>query len=579
MTSTTVSRGPRLIAAAIAAVALVATMTPAPGRADAARRVSVIVQSLFGADHAATAVESVDGTVARRLPIVRGVSADIPRAALDALRGHPGIYQVTPDAKVTFDQAAPGDFSLEPQRVQKIVGSDRLWTEGVTGDGVTVALVDTGVNAAHPDLAGRVIRCVDLTFEAGTEAECADTFGHGTFMAGLIAGDGSSSGGRYKGTAPDARLVSVKVAGFDGSTDISHVLAGIQWVVAHRSAYSIKVLNLSLGSNSSQSSMLSPLNFAVQRAWKAGVTVVVSAGNSGPDPRTVLKPADDPYVITVGATDDEATLPVADDKIAVFSSRGPTRSNGIPKPDVVAPGVHTISLRSPGSAIDQMYGSTAVVDEMYFRGTGTSMAAATVTGVVAQIVQANPSLVPDQIKSRLTSTARQIVDTDRNTVGAGIVDAYAATRSRSTARANQGLLYGPSTGLGSLQGDRGSLAPVAVTPNGETTMQGEYKAQYSDLTVSVSNPLGLLPWSGALYTTTGWDPTSYALTSWVKNEWASMRWRDSVYAATEWDSMRWRGSTWSNADWDSMRWRGVDWDSMRWRATTWQTIWYAAAWD
>lgn len=575
---------------ALLAVAMLAATAPPAARDDVAARVSVIVQSFFGTDHAATAVHEADGTVTRKLPIVGGVGATVPASSVNDIQRAPGILQVTPDSSIEFEsvsrvEGAENDFSLEPQRIPRLLGSDRLWQQGITGRGVTVALIDTGVHAAHPDLAGRVTHCVDFSNEAGTEAECADTFGHGTFMAGLIAGNGASSGGAFQGTAPEANLVSVKVAGFDGATDISHVLGAIQWVVANRAKYGISVLNLSLGSDSSQTYLLSPLNYAVQRAWKSGITVVVSSGNSGPDARTVLKPADDPYVVTVGSSNDEGTWTIEDDRVPVFSSKGPTRSNGVPKPDVVAPGVHTISLRSPGSAVDQAYGSTAVVADSYFRGTGTSMSAASVTGVVAQIRQANPKLVPDQIKHRLTATARRIAVTDRYSAGAGMVDSFAAARSTSTARANQGLLMGLGNGLGTLQGDRGTLAPIVHTPMGDITLNGERKAQYARTAQRVNrtanaNLLSLLvPWTSLTYTTLGWDPTTLGLTSWVNNDWAAMRWKDGSFEATAWEAMRWKGNSWTNLDWDAMRWKDADWDAMRWKSNSWMTTWYAAAWD
>lgn len=577
----------KVVLAALVTFALLLAAAPPGTHAETVRRVSVIVQSFIGSDHAAHAVDDAGGTTTERLPIVNGVGATLPESSVDDLRKTPGIFQVTPNSPIAFEsmetQDAPGDFSLEPQRIPKIVGSDRLWSQGTNGQGVTVALIDTGVHAAHPDLAGRIVHCVDFSHEAGTEAECADTFGHGTFMAGLIAGNGASSNGTFMGTSPQARIVSVKIAGLDGATDVSQVLGALQWVVANRAKYGIRALNLSLGSDSSQTYLLSPLNYAVQRAWKSGITVVVASGNSGPDPRTVLKPADDPYVVTVGSSNDEGTYPIGDDRVPVFSSKGPTRSNGVPKPDVVAPGVHTISLRSPGSAIDQAYGSSAVVAESYFRGTGTSMSAATVTGVVAQILQANPALSPDQVKSRLTTTARRIAVTDKYAAGAGVIDAYAATRSTSTARANQGLLMGLGTGLGTLQGDRGSLDPVVYTPLGEVTLTGERKAQYAMPAAARrahGNLLNLLvPWTSVAYTTLGWDPATFPLTSWAKNDWAAMRWKDGSFAATTWEAMRWKGNSWSNADWDAMRWKEANWDGMRWKSSSWLTTWYAAAWD
>ena len=544
----------------------------------ASRTVSVIVQSLFGSAEAAEAVTDVGGRVTKSLPIVDGVSARVPADRLATLRADERIWQVTRNGKIGFEQTTPADFSLTPARIGKITRSDALWDQGVTGRGVTVALIDTGVYD-HPDLAGRVVHCEDFSHEANTEAHCQDTFGHGTFMAGLIAGNGSSSSGRFKGTAPEVNLVSVKLSGFDGATDVSNVLAGLQWVVAHKNTYGIDALNLSLGSDSAQSYRLSPLNYAVERAWKAGITVVVSAGNSGSGSRTILKPADDPLVITVGSSDDENSTPVADDQVAVFSSRGPTRADGLAKPDVVAPGVHTVSLRSPGSAIDQNFGDTAVVQNQYFRGTGTSMSAAVVTGIVAQILQANPSLSPDQVKNRIMSTARSIKTTDKYAVGKGEVDAYAATRSTSTAKANGGLLLGLSTGLGSIQASRGSLQLDVTTPAGTGLLSGEVTAQFDMNLLSLQNILGLVPYSGLTYTTLGWDPLSWNGVQWRTNEWAGVQWRGVQWRATEWDGVQWRGVQWRNTDWEGVQWRDADWSGVQWRATNYMSHWYAAAWD
>ncbi|HEX2051392.1 MAG TPA: S8 family peptidase, partial [Actinomycetota bacterium] len=406
---------------------------------------------------------------------------------MDELRADARVRAVTTDDPIAFE-GAPGEGATH--RIQNVVRANDLWTRGIDGRGSTVALLDTGVYASHPDLAGRVLHCEDLSHEAGTEAHCADTFGHGTFMAGLIAGDGTASNGKYSGAAPGARIVAVKAAGFDGATDVSTVLAGIQWIVAHKDVYGIDVMNLSLGTDSAQDYRLSPPNYAVERAWAAGIVVVVSAGNSGPDAATVMKPGDDPYVITVGASNDEGSMAIGDDRVPVFSSRGPTRANGLAKPDVVSPGVHTVSLRSPGSAIDQSYGSTAAVDGLYFKGTGTSMATATVSGIVAQLLQDEPGLSPDQVKHRLTSTARDIDETDPMLAGSGLVDAYGAVASTSTAAANQGLAH--ATGLGLLEGDRGSAGVEVVTPLGQLFLQGEFVAQTDPARVSPANPAGLV---------------------------------------------------------------------------------------
>ena len=567
--------GNRSLLAAAVALLLVAPLAPA-GSSGAAggSMVELIVQGVSGATSAAEAVTRLGGRVDTFLPIVDGVSARLPAGSVDELRIDPGVRSVSTNDPVAFEGTADRSIS---HRIQKVIRSDKLWSQGISGAGTTVALLDTGIYAAHPDLAGRVVHCEDLTSEAGTEAECADTFGHGTFMAGLIAGDGTSSNGKYVGAAPGATLVSVKAAGFDGATDVSTILAGIQWIVAHKDVYGIRVMNLSLGTDSAQDYRLSPLNYAVERAWASGIAVVVSAGNSGPGAATVMKPGDDPYVITVGASNDEGSIPVNDDRVPVFSSRGPTRANGLAKPDLVSPGVHTVSLRSPGSAIDQRYGSTARVDDLYFKGTGTSMATATVSGIVAQMLQSNPTLTPDGVKFRLMATARSIAETDPSRTGAGLVDAYAAATSTLIGLANQGLTL--SDGVGELNPSRGTVGVEIVTPVGQLWLQGEYIAQ-TDLTkVSLTNPAGVVPWSGATWKAEGWDPASWEGATWKTDEWAGATWKGATWKATVWDGATWKGATWKNADWDGATWKDFDWDGATWKASSWQTAWYAAAWD
>src|SRR5581483_5966114 len=210
------------------------------------------------------------------------------------------------------------------------IGAVSTQQSGNQGQGVTVAVLDTGVSSV-PDLANRIVSipldpagllrtpCLNLS----SESTCDDNFGHGTFIAGLIAGSGASSFGQYKGVAPQANILAVKLAGRDGISSVSQVLAGIQWVVANKDQFGIRVMNLSLRTDSNLSYRLDPMNFAVEQAWAKGIVVVVSAGNSGPGPQTIAKPADDPWVISVGSTDDHGTATLGDDAVVGFSSRGP----------------------------------------------------------------------------------------------------------------------------------------------------------------------------------------------------------------------------------------------------------------
>jgi serine protease AprX len=492
--------------------------------------VRVIVQKRAAGDTAPElAVRRLGGQVTRALPIVAGFAATVPATVVGELARLPGVRAVTPDGRVRVQGTA--STSTIRSVYPKTIRADDVWKRGVTGRGVTVAVLDTGVAPNLPDLSGRLVGVTDdLTGQTtpcknlSGELDCNDRYGHGTFIAGLVAGNGASSGGKWKGVAPEARVLSVKAAGADGSADVSNILAAIQWVVSFKERYNIRVLNLSLGTDSTQDWRVDPLNYAVERAWAAGMTVVVAASNKGPAPKTITKPADDPWVITVGATDDRGTVVLKDDQLPDFSGRGPT-AHGVAKPDVVAPGAHVISLRAPGSTIDTKF--PWYVDGSYRRGSGTSMATGVVSGAVALMLQANPGFSPDRVKHALTATARDAASTDPMAVGAGVVDVNAAAFSAPAGVANQGLAR--SNGQGSLAASRGSVQVQTDDPLG--TVLGPVLG--ATLTAQ------LLVWNPGGYTGVEWIPANWYVSTWEVNRWYRVNWYGN-----DWPSMKWHGSTW-----------------------------------
>ncbi len=264
------------------------------------------------------AVNGIGATVGNTLPIVNGVTSQLNSLEVTLLEAIPGIV-VTPDLTVNV-QGSIGPSGHDPSSVfTQQSGATQLWAQGDTGVGVNVAVLDTGI-AALPDFAGRMVDGIDLSGEGNP---WHDGYGHGTFVAGLIAGNGASSNGAYTGEAPGAGLVSVKVAGASGQTDLATVIAGVGWTVANQANDNIRVLNLSLGYLPVESTVLDPLDQAVEVAWQSGITVVASAGNSGPGNGTVLSPGDDPLVLTTGAVDDGAQADPAADTMTTFSSVGP----------------------------------------------------------------------------------------------------------------------------------------------------------------------------------------------------------------------------------------------------------------
>lgn len=290
-----------------------------------------------------------------------------------------------------------------------IAGGSGIAALAPDGGGVDVALIDTGVApVGFLTDPGRVLHGPDFSREGSSRRLATlDTFGHGTHLAGLIAG-----------TAPGARVVSVKVAGAQGETELARVLRALQWVREHRydGGLDIRVVNLSLGVEADRAGYRRDvLAWAVEQLWREGIAVVAAGGNLGERARSLDLPAADPFVIAAGATDTFATASPADDRVAPFSSRSVRRPV-----DVVAPGTAMVSLRVPGSALDLEF-PTARVGKEHFRGSGTSQAAAVVTGVAARLLSAHPDLTPDQLKALLMQGAVDLPDL-REAEGAGRVD-------------------------------------------------------------------------------------------------------------------------------------------------------------
>ena len=301
-----------------------------------------------------------------------------------------------------------------------IAGADALHKHGITGKGVTVAVLDSGL-WEHPALARdtsgapRVAARYDAITNT-TSTEAFDESGHGTHMTSVIAHSGPVSvngqpTGGYKGTAPDVRLVAVKAFDVEGQGDLLDIVRGIQWVVDNREAYNIQVLNLSFAARPRWNYWEDPINQAVMRAWASGITVVAAAGNEGPDDMSIGAPGNLPYIITVGAITDSWTADTRDDDyVPDFSSRGPTPNAHI-KPDIVAPGGHITGVTRPGSTLTREQ-PEYLLHNGDFVMTGSSQASALVSGIVALLLQLEPELSPDDIKCKLTSSAEPAINRD-----------------------------------------------------------------------------------------------------------------------------------------------------------------------
>lgn len=427
-----------------------------------------------------------------------------------------------------------------PEIYRATTGSDNLTGSGWDGTGVTVAVIDSGV-ADVPGFGGRVIHQQNISAAPPT----GDQYGHGTFVAGLV-----------HRIAPGANIVSVKLSDANGAVDITQVLAALQWVRANQERYSIDVVNLSFGNDSKQSAYVSPLNFAVQQVWDSGMVVVASAGNLGGGSNTVTKPGDDPLIISVGSSDEHGTSARGDDTIPTFVSRGPTQ-DGLAKPDLVAPGARVISLRAPGSTVDTQ-NPQARVGDAEFRGSGTSFSAPIVSGIVAQMLQADPTLTPDQVKHGLLAGATSI-EGDPTAMGAGTVRAKKALDLARSGRANHGV--GRSHGRGSLQGSRGSaivdlkalvkLDPLGVTTTVDVALVGEQTAE----TVANANDAPLLTGGSLVDVLDPFDAAEFTdASSWGASQWGASQWGASQWGASQWGASQWGASQWGSSQWWASQW-------------------------
>ncbi|TMK84958.1 MAG: peptidase S8 and S53 subtilisin kexin sedolisin [Actinobacteria bacterium] len=347
-----------------------------------------------------------------------------------------------------------------------------------TGNGVDVAVVDSGISPVTGlnTTPNKVVNGPDISFDSQSKSKGAyvDNYGHGTHIAGIIAGNGGAKGSDYSGLAPDARLLNVKVADAGGAVDVSQVIAALDWVVQHRTdnGLNVRVLNLSFGTDSSQSYVDDPLAYAAEAAWRNGIVVVTAAGNHGTDLGHLTDPAVDPFVIAVGSDEAKGTADPSDDVISDFSSRG----DGTRNPDVVAPGRSIVSLRDPGSYVDTNYPQARVTNKL-FRGSGTSQATGVVSGLVADLLQQRPTLTPDQVKQLLTQTASPIPGADVRAQGAGLVNLDAALAAPTPP--NPAQVGTASAGAGSLDAARGSLRLVnnGVALTGEQDIMGSRRQQ------------------------------------------------------------------------------------------------------
>lgn len=445
---------------------------------------------------AVDAVEAVDGKVVNPLEVIAGAVAEVPADEIDDLEAQPGVTSVTVDDDASLAAVLAGTtYDTETQAgsmytTARLVGADTLWAQGYNGTGVGIALIDSGVQANSTYFGTRLLAGAD--YSGGTNS-LTDGFGHGTHLASIIMGSSGTIGAptAFTGIAPRAKLYSVKVANNTGQTSLTKILQGMDWVYKNRSTKGIKVVNLSLGAAAYDDYRYDPLAAAAERLWNGGVTVVASAGNIGAM-HNLVSPAYDPTVIAVGALDTNNTVTPDDDVPASFSAGGYDWSARVP--DVLAPGRSIQGLKATGSTLAGVVSAfpSAQIGTAFMKGSGTSQAAAVVSGQVALMLQANPAQTPNDVK---------------------------------------GNLYNLSTYPG--WGD-------------DRELQGWLKAEYPDWAVVDYLYTG---WGAQGYAAT-------AVSGTTADELADNQARNSSWQGSSWQGSSWQGSSWQGSSWQGSLWMG-----------------------
>ncbi len=378
--------------------------------------VNTIVQFKGGVtvERARWDVARASGHVFGELHIINALAVRLTAERARWLAANPDVHSVSLNSVIKTQSLSIGSTQLDNLQTtyDQTLGLGSWWSHGYTGTGVGVAVIDTGVDGQLPDFQasdGSGSRVVETAVTNPYATNALDGYGHGTDVAGIIAGNGlnrSSSDplyGQYVGVAPNANLISVKVSDDQGNATVLDVIYGLQFVVDHRVDYNIRVVNMSLDSTTAQSYTTDPLDAAAESAWMHGIVVVAAAGNRGTAPDAVqYSPANDPYVVTVGAVDENGQTNPQNDTIASWSSQGTTQ-DGFQKPDVYAPGAHIVSVLAPGSAFASLCPS-CIIGGAYIRTGGTSMAAPMISGLVADLLQLHPTWTPAQVKGALMTS-------------------------------------------------------------------------------------------------------------------------------------------------------------------------------
>jgi serine protease AprX len=620
-------------------------------RAEAApdQQLRVIVQKVDDTGRAEALVVSLGGEITKDLHMINAFAAELPGSALLRLSESASVEWVSLDAPMVQmgddedicapdkDGEVPDGCTFESYYLDTL-GVREVWDMGFKGDDIGVVVIDSGIQK-HKDLD---IKKRDKFNPDSRTAN--DVNGHGTHVAGIIGGNGKKSEGLYSGIAPEAKLIGLKVSDENGSAYESDIVLALQWVLEKKEKYNIRVINLSVNSSVESSYHESPVNAAVEILWLNGVVVVASAGNTmpGSDVNPVnAAPANDPFIITVGASDERATADPSDDVIASFSAHGNTL-DGYAKPDIIAPGRNIISVLSNKSAWVEGYEDRTFYDSEYIRLSGTSMAAPMVTGAIALLLQAEPDLTPDQVKYRLMHTGT-------NLSGYPYLDVNAALTVKTTQSANEGVIphmllakmamiaywayedcesakamvltYQETVQLvmqdiqSYMDESSGSVDKLekahkkledaikelneespdkekaidkleeAVRELEDGITDEEIDAQsglaFMDTLVEVAQQLAVYDVNDCgIGDNDEGEGVEWGSVNWNSVNWNSVNWNSVNWNSVNWNSVNWNSVNWNSVNWNSVNWNSVNWNSVNWNSVNWNSVnWNSIKWN
>jgi serine protease AprX len=517
-----------LAAPAIASAGLVPPplQSQAQANPDATLNVVVLGQPTASSSTLRDHVKAAGGKNLVPFSVIRGMTVNLTGSQLLALGADPVVRSITPNGRVKGQSITSGQIWPQAVGVTPLLGSQ----SSPAPSAPAIAFVDSGIDTSrYTDFGRRIQGVVDFTGSQGPYGR--DDNGHGTMVAGIAAGSSSA----YPGASPTSNIYSLKVVRGDGTSTVGDVIAATDWIYTHAFSNNIRVANFSLRNAFPNYAGYDPLDAAVRRLWLSGTVVVASAGNTG-NARMLYAPANDPFVITVGASDSNDTVTRSDDGNAPWTAYGYT-AEGFAKPELGAPGRWMISSVPTSSTLATTF-PDRIVSPGYMWMSGTSFSAPVVSGIAAQILARHPNFTPDEVKGALMLTAKRAPLATRLSLGVGEVDGSAAASVANPPNPNQNLYMF-----------------VKKDADGNPSFDWDGFNAYVQANAS---------WTDASWTDASWTDASWTDASWTDASWTDASWTNASWTDASWTDASWTDASWTNASWTDASWTNASWTNASW---------------